>query len=133
MTFLDRIAESRLSRVNEARKLVPVEQLLDRCVALPGAKDPLARLRAWPPDRRAVIAEIKRCSPSRGPLSPDLDPDSLATAWTCTLGIPHRQPPLRISSHGLWFSISYRPSGAKAPRSSTRTTSSPTAASTSHR
>ncbi|MDF1554350.1 MAG: indole-3-glycerol phosphate synthase TrpC [Deferrisomatales bacterium] len=78
--FLDRIADDRRRRVEEARAAVSVAELHQR--KIPGATNALyPRLQAWPSGRRAVIAEIKRRSPSKGPLRPDLAPAELARAY----------------------------------------------------
>ena len=42
---------------------------------------PYARLKQWPAGQRAVVAEIKRRSPSKGPLRPDLAPADLARSY----------------------------------------------------
>lgn len=81
MTFLQTIARSRLRRVEEARERVPVDVLRQRCACVPPALDVLERLAAWPEDRRAVIAEVKRKSPSKGELRADLEPAELAAAY----------------------------------------------------
>lgn len=81
MTVLEKIAASRLKRVEEARDLVPAELLWERCGHRPPARDALARLASWPPERRAIIAEVKRRSPSKGPLAPNLDAAALARAY----------------------------------------------------
>ncbi|MBE0617074.1 MAG: indole-3-glycerol phosphate synthase TrpC [Proteobacteria bacterium] len=81
MTFLGRITADRRQRVAEARARVPLEVLRERAAARPGALDPFARLSGWPEERRPVIAEVKRRSPSKGPLRPDLDPADLARRY----------------------------------------------------
>ncbi|WP_025323380.1 indole-3-glycerol phosphate synthase TrpC [Deferrisoma camini] len=81
MTILDRIVAARRRRVDEAQEKVPLEFLWDRCGPRRRGADPLERLASWPPDRRAVIAEVKRRSPSKGDLRPDLDPAGLARAY----------------------------------------------------
>lgn len=79
-TFLDRIAADRRRRVEESRAAVPEVELHQR--RTPGATTrPYDRLQQWPAGQRAVIAEIKRCSPSKGPLRPDLAPADLARSY----------------------------------------------------
>ena len=56
-----------------------LDGLLDRVHALPPARPFLEALRDSPP--LAVIAEIKRRSPSKGALAPDLDPATLASSY----------------------------------------------------
>lgn len=65
-------------RLAVARAEEPLEALRERARAVrtpPSFRDALAG------DGVAVIAEIKRASPSRGPLAPDLDPVALAGAY----------------------------------------------------
>jgi indole-3-glycerol phosphate synthase len=81
MTFLEEIAAARGRRVEEARVRIPLESLRDRCASLGPARPALDRLAQWPAARRAVIAEIKRRSPSKGPLAPGLDAAALARAY----------------------------------------------------
>jgi indole-3-glycerol phosphate synthase len=81
MTFLEAIAKTRRGRVEEARAREPLEALRERALRRPPARDPLAALSALPAGHRAVIAEIKRRSPSGGALRPGLDPADLARRY----------------------------------------------------
>lgn len=76
-TYLDRI----LARHRElaAADTRPLERLLEAARACPPARDALGALRL--PDRLAVIAEIKRRSPSKGDLAVGLDPAELARRY----------------------------------------------------
>lgn len=56
-----------------------IAALMDRAQQCPPARGFTAALRGGA--GLAVIAEIKRASPSRGPLAPDLDPATLARAY----------------------------------------------------
>ncbi len=80
-TILDRIVTVRRRRVAEAQEKVPLEFLWDRCGRGRRGEAPRDRLAAWPAGRRAVIAEVKRRSPSKGDLRPDLDPAALGRAY----------------------------------------------------
>jgi indole-3-glycerol phosphate synthase len=76
-TYLDAIlARHRAVAAEDAR---PTGQLAARARDLPPTRGFAAALRAG--DRMAVIAEVKRRSPSKGPLAPQLDPAALARAY----------------------------------------------------
>jgi indole-3-glycerol phosphate synthase len=76
-TYLDRILDVHRSRAAaDPRPLAALVESAGRC---PPARPFAGALRqAAGPDCLAVIAEIKRRSPSKGPLNPDLDPEKLA-------------------------------------------------------
>ena len=86
-TVLDRIVADRRDRLAEDRRAVPEAALADRQAALTGAQvDFAARLRdgagATPPGARLrLIAEIKRASPSKGVLDPNLVPAERAVDY----------------------------------------------------
>lgn len=70
-TILDRIVAQRRKNVEAAKRAVPQTALQDRLGEAPPAIDFLARLRASAP--MALIAEIKRASPSKGDIAPGID------------------------------------------------------------
>lgn len=78
MSFLDELVASTRARVAVARDAVADEALADRIASAPGPLDFTAALRG--PDI-SLIAEIKRATPSQGPLDLDLDARELALAY----------------------------------------------------
>jgi len=81
MSLLEDIAASRRRRVDLDRRVRPEEALVEIARSLEPARDAALRLETWRRDRRAVIAEVKRKSPSKGPLRPDLDPAELGRTY----------------------------------------------------
>ena len=78
MSILDEILASTATRLEEARSKV-TDDVLEQRVA--GAEAPRGFRRALERDEMAVIAEVKRRSPSKGALALDLDPRKLAAAY----------------------------------------------------
>jgi len=79
---LQRILAAKRKEVEEARKRVPEEAMRSRARATPPARGFRAALEASvAAGRPAVIAEIKRASPSRGLIRADFDPARIAAAY----------------------------------------------------
>ena len=79
--FLVKIIEKKRDEVAEAQKRVPLE-LLRREAEKPRDRRPfLEKLAAPGPFGANIIAEIKRGSPSRGPIRADLDPAHYAGSY----------------------------------------------------
>jgi indole-3-glycerol phosphate synthase len=75
MSFLSELLDSTRARVAEARSLVSEEVLEQRVAAAEAPRGFHASLRG---DGTAIVAEIKRATPSKGALSPDLDARRMA-------------------------------------------------------
>ena len=76
--MLERILSHKREEVALRRDEVGLTEMRRRAAAAPPSRDFLGALAG---DRVAVIAEIKRASPSRGRLAPDLDPAALARQY----------------------------------------------------
>jgi len=74
VSILERIVEAKRAEINTAKKRAP-EVKLD---GAPPLRDFVAALRA---KRPAVIAEVKRASPSKGLLRADFDPAAIARSY----------------------------------------------------
>jgi len=73
--FLKEVVARTLERVEEAGRRVPLKEVERRAAASAPPRDFPAALLGRP---FAIIAEVKRASPSKGALNPDLDPAALA-------------------------------------------------------
>ncbi len=76
-TYLDRIVPEVLRRLEERRSLVPLEVL--RADIRPGERPSFAAALRTP--GVSLIAEVKRHSPSKGPIRPDLDVRQIVGAY----------------------------------------------------
>ena len=80
MSILDRIVEyKRGEEIPRLLREMPLERVQEQAATAPPPRDLLAALRSAP--ETALIAEVKRASPSKGVLRRDLDPIHLATAY----------------------------------------------------
>jgi indole-3-glycerol phosphate synthase len=80
MTILEQILDyKRADELPRSMRELPLEVVQARAAAAPPARDLVAALRSAP--GVALIAEVKRASPSKGVLRPDWDPVRLATAY----------------------------------------------------
>jgi indole-3-glycerol phosphate synthase len=78
MTYLERILQAKKEEVSERRKRIPPVQLME----LPGYDLPRRSLKAALISRSpAVIAEIKRASPSKGMIRVECDPGAIALSY----------------------------------------------------
>src|SRR5262245_40595703 len=78
-TILDRIVETKFREIDAARRNVPESELERQIAGLPPARDFTAVLRR--PGEIAVIAEVKKASPSAGVIRADFDPIAIARTY----------------------------------------------------
>lgn len=78
--ILEKIVWEKDKEVASARERVPLKKLKEQIAALPATRDFLAALGAAAP-KPAVIAEIKKASPSKGVIREDFDPEAIARGY----------------------------------------------------
>ena len=82
MSILQRIIDTKAAEVAEAKSRATPAQIEGRARAAPAPRDFVGALRAKvATGNAAVIAEIKRASPSKGLLRADFDPASIARSY----------------------------------------------------
>ena len=80
--ILERILARKRAELEAARAAVPLEEIQQRARLAPPPRDFAGAIRAKiAAGRSAVIAEIKRASPSRGLLRADFDPAAIARSY----------------------------------------------------
>ena len=77
--MLDSLVAGALADASERRAALPLAAVEAAALARPAALDAVAALA--PADRVKIIAEVKRASPSRGPLAEIADPAALAVSY----------------------------------------------------
>jgi indole-3-glycerol phosphate synthase len=82
MSVLERIVAAKHTEVVAARERLPLGRLEAQAAAAPAVRPFVAALKAkLAAGRPAVIAEVKRASPSRGVLREDFDPAAIARSY----------------------------------------------------
>jgi indole-3-glycerol phosphate synthase len=79
--ILERIVQAKQAEVTAARRELPLDRLREAAEARHDVRPFGDALKAPGPSGANIIAEIKRASPSKGPIRTDLDPIRLAEAY----------------------------------------------------
>jgi len=77
--ILERIVQAKRAEVEHEKERLPMRRAIELASAAPPPQDFAAALRR--PSRINVIAEVKRASPSRGPIREGADPSDVARAY----------------------------------------------------
>lgn len=79
--FLEKVAASTLKRLQRSKSEVPEAALREACAGHPAPPSFRHALRGGRGEGIKIIAEIKRASPSRGPIRPDLSVEDLVRSY----------------------------------------------------
>ncbi len=81
MSVLEEIMAHKRHEIKEKKTILPLEEIRQAYESLPPAPDFVGALRTAP-NHPALIAEVKRASPSRGVIRADLDPRQIAEIYS---------------------------------------------------
>ena len=80
--ILERILARKREELEAARRAVPLAQMRERAASAPPPRDFVGALRSKiAAGQAAVIAEVKKASPSKGVLREDFDPAAIAKSY----------------------------------------------------
>jgi indole-3-glycerol phosphate synthase len=79
--ILEKIVWHKEAEVERLRETTPLVQLQQQVCEMPAPKDFLAALRQPPAPKPALIAEVKKASPSKGIIRADFDPVAIAQTY----------------------------------------------------
>ncbi len=80
-SVLDKILKHKADEVAHRQRQLPLRELLAMTADQPACRGFYQQLKAVSAERSAVIAEIKKASPSKGLIRPDFDPVAIAQSY----------------------------------------------------
>lgn len=82
--ILEKIVWHKEAEVDRLRETIPLVQLQKQVREMPAPKDFLAALQQPPAPKPALIAEVKKASPSKGIIRADFDPVAIAQTYAAS-------------------------------------------------